>query len=219
MPRKLAFTGGHQVEVVEYEDRPLAPNEVRIQTEYASGKHGTPLAMMDGRNDRGQRWDEDMRLFIPSEDDDVSLDPGGFPLGTSGVGSIIELGTDVSDWNIGDRVISFLDVSETNTIVAQRQDYWTGPPLWLDGCIWHLGDIDPLLASMLRAGFCLLPLHPRIQRPLCRHRRRHRIGSHRIAGGAYGCVNWRGTDLRRGSAAKTPRIGARLWRALRARSL
>ena len=52
MPRKLAFTGGHQVEVVEYEDRPLAPNELRIQTEYASGKHGTPLAIMDGRNDR-----------------------------------------------------------------------------------------------------------------------------------------------------------------------
>ena len=57
MPRKLAFSGGHQVEVVEYEDRPLAPNELRIQTEYASGKHGTPLAMMDGRNERGQRWD------------------------------------------------------------------------------------------------------------------------------------------------------------------
>ena len=69
MPRKLAFTGGHQVEVVEYEDRPLAPNEVRIQTEYASGKHGTPLAMMDGRNEQGQRWDDEMRLFIPSEDD------------------------------------------------------------------------------------------------------------------------------------------------------
>ena len=153
MPRKLAFTGGHKAEVVEYEDRPLAPNEVRIQTEYASGKHGTPLAAMDGRNEQGQRWDEDMRLFIPSEEDDVSLDPGGFPLGTSGVGSIIELGSDVSDWNIGDRVISFLDVSETNTIIVQRQDYWAGPPLWLDGCFWHLGDIDPLLALCFEPAF------------------------------------------------------------------
>ena len=153
MPRKLAFTGGHQVEVVEYEDRPLAPNEVRVQTEYASGKHGTPLAAMDGRNEQGQRWDEEMRLFIPHEEEDVSLDLGGFPLGTSGVGSIIELGTDVSDWKIGDRVISFLDVSETNTIVAQRQDYWAGPPLWLDGCIWHLGDIDPLLALCFEPAF------------------------------------------------------------------
>ena len=58
MPRKLAFTGGHQVKVVEYEERPPAPNEARIQTEYASGKHGTPLAIMDSRNEQGQRWDE-----------------------------------------------------------------------------------------------------------------------------------------------------------------
>ena len=89
----------------------------------------------------------------PSEDDDADLDSGGFPLGTSGVGSIIELGSDVSDWNIGDRVISFLDVSETNTIIAQRQDYWAGPPLWLDGCLWHLGDIDPLLALCFEPAF------------------------------------------------------------------
>ncbi len=53
MPRKLAFTGGHQIEVVEYEDRPLEPNELRIKTEYASGKHGTPLAYMDDQNLEG----------------------------------------------------------------------------------------------------------------------------------------------------------------------
>ena len=153
MPIRAVFNEKHEAILLEYDERPLAPHEVRIQTEYASGKHGTPLAIMDGRNDKGQRWDEDMRLFIPSEEDDVSLDPGGFPLGTSGVGSIIELGSDVSDWNIGDRVISFLDVSETNTIVAQRQDYWAGPPLWLDGCLWHLGDIDPLLALCFEPAF------------------------------------------------------------------
>ena len=145
MPRKLAFTGGHQVEVVEYEDRPLKPNEVRVQTEFASGKHGTPLAIMDGRNDQGQRWDEELRLSVPTDEPAQNLNLAGFPMGTSGVGAITELGTDVSDWNVGDQGhFSFLDVSETNTIVAQRQDYWAGPPLWLDGCIWHLGDIDPL---------------------------------------------------------------------------
>ncbi len=48
MPRKVAFTKGHGVAVLEYEDHLLASNEVRIQTEYASGKHGTNMAMMDG---------------------------------------------------------------------------------------------------------------------------------------------------------------------------
>ena len=80
MPRKLAFTGGHQVEVVEYEDRPLAPNEVRgSDRNTASGKHGTPLAMMDGRNDRGQRWDDEMRLFIPTDETEEPLRFGDFP--------------------------------------------------------------------------------------------------------------------------------------------
>ena len=118
MPRKLAFTGGHQVEVVEYEDRPLEPNEVRIQTEYASGKHGTPLAIMDGRNSQGQRWDEEMRLFIPTEEPAAEDLLAGMPIGTSGVGTIIEVGSDVSRWQIGDRVFGFLDVSETNIICA-----------------------------------------------------------------------------------------------------
>ncbi len=153
MPRKLAFTGGHQVEVVEYEDRPLAPNEVRIQTEYASGKHGMPLAMMDGRNDRGQRWDDEMRLFIPTDETEEPLRFGDFPIGTSGVGTIIEVSSDVSDWKVGDRVISFLDVSETNIVSTERQLPWQGPPLWLDGCIWPLGDIDPLTALCFEPAF------------------------------------------------------------------
>ncbi len=153
MPRKLAFTSRKKVAVIEYEDRPLKPNEVRIQTEYASGKHGTPLAIMDGRNDQEQRWDYEMRLFVPTDEPTAENLLAGAPVGTSGVGTISEAGTDVSDWKVGDRVISFLDVSETNTIIAQRQDYWAGPPLWLDGCIWHLGNIDPLLALCFEPAF------------------------------------------------------------------
>ena len=44
MPRRLAFAGGRKIEIVDYEERSLAPHELRIQTEYASGKHGTPRA-------------------------------------------------------------------------------------------------------------------------------------------------------------------------------
>ncbi len=153
MPRKLAFTGGHQIEVVDYEERPLAPHEVRIQTEYASGKHGTPLAIMDSRNDQGQRWDDEMRLFIPTDEPAAENLLAGAPVGTSGVGSIIEVGADVSDWQIGHRIISFLDVSETNIITTRRKLPWDGPPLWLDGCIWHLGDIDPLNALCFEPAF------------------------------------------------------------------
>ena len=153
MPRKLAFAGGYKVGLVEYDERPLTPHEVRVQTEYASGKHGTPLAIMDGRSERGQIWDEDMRLFLPVEGADGRYDLSGAPVGTSGIGTIIEVGSAVSDWMVGDRVISFLDVSETNTITTKRKLPWDGPPLWLDGCIWPLGDIDPLDALCFEPAF------------------------------------------------------------------
>ena len=153
MPRKLAFTGGHRIEIVEYQERPLAPHEVRVRTEYASGKHGTPLAIMDGRNDLGQRWDDEMRLFVSTDEPAAENLLAGAPVGTSGVGVIIEVGADASDWKVGDRVISFLDVSETNIVTTQRKLPWEGPPLWLDGCLWHLGDIDPLDALCFEPAF------------------------------------------------------------------
>ena len=48
MPIKAVFNEDHEADVLlKYDERPLLPNEVRIQTEYASGKHGT--TMHDGR--------------------------------------------------------------------------------------------------------------------------------------------------------------------------
>lgn len=153
MPRKLAFTGGDKIAIVEYDERTLAPHEVRIQTEYASGKHGTPLAFMRGRVEQGLGWDDDMRLFVETDERAAESMLAGSIVGTSGVGTIIETGADVSDWKVGDQVISFLDVSETNTITTRRKLPWDGPPLWLDGCIWPLGDIDPLDALCFEPAF------------------------------------------------------------------
>ena len=153
MPRKLAFTGADKIEIVEYDERPLAPHELRIQTEYASGKHGTPLAFMRGRAEQGLGWDDDMRLFVETGESGAESMLAGSIVGTSGVGTIIETGVDVSGWKVGDRVISFMDVSETNTITTRRKLPWDGPPLWLDGCVWRLGDIDPLDALCFEPAF------------------------------------------------------------------
>ena len=156
MPRKLTFAGGHKIEVVEYEERPLAPDEARVQTEYASGKHGTPLAIMADREDTGQRWDDEMRLFVPTDKPAVEDLLASASVGTSGVGTIIEVGAEVANWKTGDRVIGFLDVSETNIVSTTRKTPWDGPPLWLDGCLWHLGDIDPLDALCFEPAFVSL---------------------------------------------------------------
>ncbi|MCY4538526.1 MAG: hypothetical protein OXE52_09895 [Chloroflexi bacterium] len=153
MPHKLAFAGGRKIEVAEYQERLLAPHEVRVRTEFASGKHGTPLAIMSHRDDPSQRWDDEVRLFVPTDEPSAENLLAGAPVGTSGVGTIVEVGSGLSEWNVGDRVISCLDVSETNIISTKRKLPWQGPPLWLDGCIWHLGDIDPLTALCFEPAF------------------------------------------------------------------
>ena len=154
MPIKAVFNEDHDATLLEYEERPLLPNEVRIQTEFASGKHGTTMHMMDGRKREGQRWDEDNRLFVPSDESDPDPVPDS-QVGTSGVGVISETGADVRDWQVGDRVFGFMDVSETNIIAVDRPaDFiWPGfaePSPWL---IWQLGDLDPLDALCFEPAY------------------------------------------------------------------
>jgi len=154
MPIKAVFNEDHEATLLEYDERPLATNEVRIQTEYASGKHGTTVFMMDGGQRQGQRWDAEKRLYIPTDepDPDPVLDS---LVGTSGVGAIIEVGEAVRDWQVGDRVFGFMDVSETNIITVDRPaDFiWPGfaePSPWL---IWELGDLDPLTALCFEPAY------------------------------------------------------------------
>src|SRR5262245_5616380 len=135
MPRRLAITAPHVVEVVEYDDPPLKAHDVLIKTEFASGKHGTTTAMFDGRNFQGQNFDQEMRLFIETQEQPESGQSKERNLrntGTTGVGVVIGLGSEVTRWKIGDRVFGFMDVRETNICHEDR--------------LWELGELDPLLA-------------------------------------------------------------------------
>jgi threonine dehydrogenase-like Zn-dependent dehydrogenase len=142
MPRRLAITAPHVVEVLEYDDPPLGAGEVLIKTEFASGKHGTTTAMFDGRNFQGQHFDQGMRLFIEAPEEPTTgptkwRSPGR--TGTTGVGVVIGLGPEVTRWETGDRVFGFMDVRETNIC---REDQ-----------LWDLGELDPLLALCLEPAY------------------------------------------------------------------
>ena len=67
MPRRLAIVGPYEVQVLEYQDKPLEAKQVLVQTELASGKHGTTFGMFDGRTFEGQQFNLDWRLFVESE--------------------------------------------------------------------------------------------------------------------------------------------------------
>lgn len=139
MPRRLAITAPRKVEVMEYEDEPLGPRQVLVETEIASGKHGTTLAMFDAVNFAGQRFDESMRLFVedPSSQGLLGGEPWG--TGTMGVGIVSEVGAEVTRWRVEDRVFGQMDVRETNICHE-------------DG-LHLLEDLDPKLALCVEPAY------------------------------------------------------------------
>ena len=132
MPRRLAITGPHKVEVLEYEDRSLNPREVLLRMTIASGKHGTTVAMFDGINFAGQSFDQDMRLFVPENPSPATGPAQPQGTGTTGVGVVEKLGPEVTRWKVGDRVFGSMDVRETN--------------ICHEDSLWPLGELDPKLA-------------------------------------------------------------------------
>ena len=141
MPRRLAITGPYQVEVMEYDDLPLEPGQVRVCTELASGKHGTTAGMFDGRSFQGQEFNQDKRVFVESADAKPRVPSRETPWksGTTGVGVITEVGEGVTCWREGDRVFGLMDVRESNICRATA--------------IWELGNIDPKEALCIEPAY------------------------------------------------------------------
>jgi threonine dehydrogenase-like Zn-dependent dehydrogenase len=139
MPRRLAITGPHKVEVLDYEDPPLQPHEVLVHTELASGKHGTTTAMFDAVNFESHRFDQDMRLFVQDESSVKASPAKPHRTGTTGVGVVTAVGDAVTRWREGDRVLGFMDVRETNICPEDK--------------VWELGDLDPLLALCVEPAY------------------------------------------------------------------
>lgn len=142
MPHRLAITAPHVVEVLEYEDPPPQAHQVLVRTELASGKHGTTTAMFDDLSLRGQRFDQEMRLFVEAQPGAERPRPtrdAPWRTGTTGVGIVIDVGPEVTRWKVGNRVFGLMDVRETN--ICQED------------CLWELGDLDPELALCIEPAY------------------------------------------------------------------
>jgi threonine dehydrogenase-like Zn-dependent dehydrogenase len=142
MPRRLAITGLYQTELLTYQDPPLHEHQVLVQTELASGKYGTTLAMFDNRTFDGQRFDQQTRLFLADPEASAQRQPTRehpWGTGTTGIGTIRAVGGEVSHWEVGDRVFGVMDIRETN--ICQ------------DDQLWSLDDLDPNLALCIEPAY------------------------------------------------------------------
>jgi threonine dehydrogenase-like Zn-dependent dehydrogenase len=121
MPRELIATAPRTPVIREYDDPPLGPRQIRIQTEFASPKHGTELVAY--RNDpvANRPYDPFWGACRPRPAEEALR---GFPrpLGNMAVGTIVETGGDVTRLRVGDRVFGHFPIRETQTVDETEAD-------------------------------------------------------------------------------------------------
>lgn len=119
MPRELIAIGPRQPSIREYDDPPLTGDQVRLKTEFAAPKHGTELAIYRAESafTRGE-WRQDLAIFMPRGAPKATSFP--MHLGNMAIGLVTEVGEDVTQWKVGDRVFGHMPIRETQTVPETR---------------------------------------------------------------------------------------------------
>ncbi|MCA9881755.1 MAG: zinc-binding alcohol dehydrogenase [Anaerolineae bacterium] len=102
-----------QIEFRDYTDLPLGPTDVRIRSIVSGIKHGTEMALYRGRTPfLTKRFDMDYRMFMPEENHQL------YPmnLGSWLTGEVIEVGSAVTRFKVGDKVHGGMKHRPTNVI-------------------------------------------------------------------------------------------------------
>ena len=135
MLKQLVAVAPHKAEIVAYEDRLIQSNEVKVQVEYASPKHGSELAGFRGESPHmDDYYDEEWHTFLPRpEGEKRGVDFGRWNLGNQWVGIVTEVGSDVRNYKVGDRVCSYGGVRETHIVNAIDNYYLLKMP---EGMSW-----------------------------------------------------------------------------------
>lgn len=130
-PAELLLTAPRTIELVPFEDRALAADEIRAEAIVSGISHGTELALYRGVSPfAGKRFDLDLRLFVDDEEG------AAYPmrLGYEWVGTVIETGTQVQELEIGDLVHLGLPHRETQAVTIANDPFapWTVLPRGFD---------------------------------------------------------------------------------------
>jgi threonine dehydrogenase-like Zn-dependent dehydrogenase len=104
MPRRIVTRDGKTYRFVEYELPPLGPRDVRVQVEFAAPKHGTESQIIGGSAFQRKQWDAELRMFLPRPENAAPSEPEERGIGNMIVGSVVEVGPEVTRFQPGDRV-------------------------------------------------------------------------------------------------------------------
>lgn len=120
MPRQLVAAAPCIAQLTEYKERDILENEVRVKVQFASPKHGTELTDFKGCSPfMKEKYDSEWQLFVPREENEAcGVKFGEWNLGNQWVGRIIEKGSQVKDYEIGDVVCTYGGIRETDVVNA-----------------------------------------------------------------------------------------------------
>ncbi|PLR77387.1 alcohol dehydrogenase [Bacillus sp. V3-13] len=118
--KKLVAVQPREAALLEYEDRSVKPNEVKIKVEFASPKHGTEVVDFRGQTPFiDEDFSEEWRMFMPREEGAArGIVFGQFQLGNMVVGKIIEAGSEVTEYQVGETVCTYGPIMETVIVNA-----------------------------------------------------------------------------------------------------
>lgn len=143
--REFVLTAPGQIEFRDYDEPPLKPDEVRLRAIVSGIKHGTEMTLYLGKTPFITRnFDLSYRMFLPRAEADGAFFPHN--LGSWLVGEVIETGSAVTRFKVGDRVHGGMPHRPTN---VRHQD-WLYPlapgmkpetALFTDPAIFALGAI------------------------------------------------------------------------------
>jgi threonine dehydrogenase-like Zn-dependent dehydrogenase len=124
MLKQLVATAPRQAQLLQYEEKELMSHQVKVKIHYASPKHGSELADFRGESPFiDEYFDSEWNLFLKRETkEDTGVQFGDWNLGNQWVGVIIEKGSEVTEYEVGEMVCSYGGIRETIVIDAVNND-------------------------------------------------------------------------------------------------
>lgn len=118
--KQLVATAPRQLQLMDYDDRAIEAQEVRVQVQYASPKHGSELADFRGLSPFiTENYDAQWQAFLPKAGGEAAgVAFGRWNVGNMIVGRISELGDAVTGFALGDLVCTYSGIRETAIVNA-----------------------------------------------------------------------------------------------------
>ncbi|HAA9648146.1 TPA_asm: alcohol dehydrogenase [Listeria monocytogenes] len=118
--KKLVATAPRVAALVEYNDREVLEDEVKIKVQFASPKHGTEVVDFRGISPFiDEEFSPEWNLFVSRETNSArGIVFGEFQLGNMVVGEVVERGSKVTEYALGDIVCSYGPIMETVIVKA-----------------------------------------------------------------------------------------------------